>query len=275
MKLPSSTAATFALAAASGVLAADFSFNQHEPVGKPLVSSFFGVPTNATYDYVVVGAGTAGLAFASRLSGAGLSVAVVEAGGFYEVDNSNLSVVPGYTTFYTGTDPSNYQPLIDWGINTTPQPGSADRILHYARGKTMGGSSARNYFLYHRPTVGSHQQWADEAGDDSYLWENMLPYYKQSVNATPPNNALATNTTFLYDEEAFTPAGGPLQVYFGNAVDPFGTWARQAFQKAGMTALDGISSGNLLGSAYSPLTVDPIAAQRQSSESSFLREALN
>ena len=275
MKLSSSTAASLALAAATGVQAADFSFNQHEPTGKPLVSSFFGVPTNATYDYVVVGAGTAGLAFASRLSGAGLSVAVVEAGGFYEVDNGNLSVVPGYTTFYTGTDPSNYQPLIDWGINTTPQPGSADRILHYARGKTMGGSSARNYFLYHRPTVGSHQQWADEAGDDSYLWENMLPYYKQSVNATPPNSALATNTTFLYDEEAFTPAGGPLQVYFGNAVDPFGTWARQAFQKAGMTALDGISSGNLLGSAYSPLTVDPIAAQRQSSESSFLREALN
>lgn len=275
MRLSDSTAALLAIPLAHLSEADDFSFNQQEPVGKPLVSSFFGVPANATYDYVVVGAGTAGLALASRLSEAGISVAVVEAGGFYEIDNGNLSVVPGYTTFYTGTDPSNFQPLIDWGISTTPQPGSADRRLHYARGKTMGGSSARNYFLYHRPTVGSHQQWADEAGDDGYLWENMLPHYKQSVNGTPPNFDLYTNTTVLYDEEAFLPVGGPLKTYFGNAVDPFGTCARQAFAKAGLTPIDGISSGKLIGAAYSPLTVDPTATQRQSSESSFLREALN
>lgn len=277
MRLPSSLVAASYLVASSlqGIRAADFSFNQHAPNGKPLVSSFFGVPTNATYDYVVVGAGTAGLALATRLSGAGLSVAVLEAGGFYEVENSNLSVVPGYTTFYTGTDPTNYQPLIDWGISTTPQPGSANRRLHYARGKTFGGSSARNYFLYHRPTVGSHQQWADEAGDDSYLWDNMLPYYKQSVNNTPPNLELYTNTSIKYDAEAFEPVGGPLKTYFGNAIDPFGTWVRQAFAKAGLTPIAGISSGKLLGSSYSPLTVDPDAAQRSSSEASFLQTALN
>lgn len=106
---------------------ADFTFNQERRIGQPMVSSFFGVPTNATYDYVVVGAGTAGLALASRLSSADISGAVVEARGFYEVDNGNLSVVPGYTTFCIGTDPANYQPLIDWGITTTPQPGSAKR----------------------------------------------------------------------------------------------------------------------------------------------------
>ena len=275
MWLLSSSAGCLAICLLQGTRAADFSFNQHGPTGQPLVSSFFGVPTNASYDYVVVGAGTAGLALASRLSGAGISVAVVEAGGFYEVDNGNLSVVPGYTTFYTGTAPSNYQPLIDWGISTTPQPGSGNREMHYARGKTMGGSSARNYFLYHRPTIGSHQQWADEAGDDSYLWENMLPYYKQSVNGTPPNYDLYTNVTILYDDEAFLPVGGPLKTYFGNAVDPFGTWARQAFAEAGLTPIDGISSGKLLGAAYSPLTIDPDAVQRQSSESSFLQAALN
>lgn len=84
----------------SGVQALDFQFNQQKPSGEPLVSSFFGVPgTNATFDYVIVGGGTAGLAIATRLAAANLSVAVIEAGGFYELDNSNLSVVPGYATY--------------------------------------------------------------------------------------------------------------------------------------------------------------------------------
>ena len=51
-----------------------------------------------------------------------ISVAVIEAGGFYELDNGNRSVVPGYANYYTGSDPNNYQPLIDWGFSTVPQP---------------------------------------------------------------------------------------------------------------------------------------------------------
>ena len=82
---------------------ADLSFNQQHPTVEHLVSSFFGVPgRNATYAYVIAGGGTAGLALAVRLAEANLSVAVVEAGGFYETDNSNYSVVPGYATFYSG-----------------------------------------------------------------------------------------------------------------------------------------------------------------------------
>lgn len=75
-----------------------------------------------TFDYVVVGGGTAGLTLASRLAeGSSLSIAVIEAGGFYEQDVGNLSVVPGYCTFYSGTDPADVNPLIDWGFVTEPQ----------------------------------------------------------------------------------------------------------------------------------------------------------
>ena len=83
----------------------------------------FGIPgTNASYDYVIVGGGTAGLTLATRLaSDPCISVAVVEAGGFYETDNGNRSTVPGYSNFFTGSDPKNYQPLIDWGFTTVPQ----------------------------------------------------------------------------------------------------------------------------------------------------------
>ena len=93
-----------------------------ESVGT-LLGTAFGVPgTNATFDYVVVGGGTSGLTIATRLaSDPAISVAVVEAGGFYEIDNGNRSTVPGYANYYTGSDPDNYQPLVDWGFTTVAQ----------------------------------------------------------------------------------------------------------------------------------------------------------
>lgn len=241
---------------------------------KPLYSSFFGVPgTNATFEYVIVGGGTAGLALATRLA-AKYTVAVVEAGGFYETDNGNLSVVPGYSTYFTGSDAENFQPLVDWGISTVKQQPPINRRLHYARGKTLGGSSARNFFLYQRPTAGSMQKWAEAVGDESYTWENMLPFFQKSVNYTGPANASYTNSSNPQDPSAFSAAGGPLQVSFSNAVDPLGTWVRPAFIAAGLPQIPGFSSGSLLGSGYAGLTIDPANGHRSSSESSFLRWAL-
>ena len=89
----------------------------------PLIGTSFGIfGANATFDYVIVGGGTAGLVVATRLAeNQSISVAVVEAGGFYEVDNGNLSVIPASATYFTGTSPLNTSPLIDWGFVTTPQ----------------------------------------------------------------------------------------------------------------------------------------------------------
>lgn len=84
----------------------------------------FGVPgKNASYDYVVLGGGTAGNAIAARLAQIpGVSIAVIEAGAFYQTDNGNGSVIPALaTTQYVGTSPEDTQPLIDWNFITTPQ----------------------------------------------------------------------------------------------------------------------------------------------------------
>ena len=89
----------------------------------PLVGSSFGVPgENLTYDYLVVGGGQAGLAIATRLvqQDAG-SVAIIEAGSFYEISDGNISQVPATDGFFAGKSPLDYQPLIDWGYDTTPQ----------------------------------------------------------------------------------------------------------------------------------------------------------
>ena len=98
-----------------------------------LIGSSFGIPTlDATFDYVVVGAGTAGLPLATRLAQNGSnSVAVVEAGGIYQIDNGNLSVVPPYMVYFTGTDPEDFNPLVDWGYATIPQAVSKKISLCY------------------------------------------------------------------------------------------------------------------------------------------------
>jgi choline dehydrogenase len=103
----------------------------------------FGIPgQNATYDYVVVGGGTGGLAIAYRLAEDGTkTVAVVEAGGFYEIENGNTSVVPAYNQDYNYITPDSQwdAPLVDWGFLTTPQAGAQGQVFHYGRGKMLGG----------------------------------------------------------------------------------------------------------------------------------------
>lgn len=77
---------------------------------------------NASYDYVIVGGGTAGLTIAARLAeDTSITVAVIEAGGFYEVDDPNISVIPGEVSFFTGTSPEDTNPKVDWGFVTEPQ----------------------------------------------------------------------------------------------------------------------------------------------------------
>lgn len=110
---------------------------------KPPHASFFGYKgVNASYDYVIIGGGTAGLALAYRLAEDGAnSVAVVEAGGFYETDGGNTSSVPALNQFYDDITPdSQYDfPLTDWGFLTTAQQGAAEARFHYGRGKMLGG----------------------------------------------------------------------------------------------------------------------------------------
>ncbi|KAF2853632.1 GMC oxidoreductase [Plenodomus tracheiphilus IPT5] len=237
-------------------------------------------PGNATYDYVVVGGGTAGLAIASRLS-TFASVAVIEAGGFYEQDNGNQSVIPYYGLVMPvlGTT-EDYPPnsLIDWDLLSTPQASAGGRRIHYAQGKTLGGSSAINTMAYHRGTVGSYRRWADMVGDQSYTFDRVLPYFKRSATVTPPNlvKRNAPNATVLYDSKAFDNSlHGPLQVSWANWVDPTQSWLVQALQAIGQKlSPSGLSSGVVSGGAWVPTTIDPKDATRSTSKSSYLAFAL-
>jgi hypothetical protein len=124
---------------------------------------------NHTFDYIVVGGGTAGNTIGYRLAKAGFSVAIVEAGSFLEISKPILATSPGGVTAGSGASLLDSNPLTDWRFVTQPQTNIDNREIHYARGKILGGSSQLNFLVYHRPTKGTMAKWAEEVGDDSYL----------------------------------------------------------------------------------------------------------
>lgn len=178
-----------------------------------------------------------------------------------------------------GSDPEDTQPLIDWGFVTTPQAGIQDRRTHYARGKTLGGSSARNYLAYHRGTNGSYQRWADEVGDQSYTLSNLEQYFDRNVNITPPNAHIRkANATVDYNFNGTNPDDGyhhPLSLSWPNFVDSVSTWTYQAFRALGLPSKNAdFSNGRLDGYFYNPATMQPVSQHRETSQTSFLDYAM-
>jgi choline dehydrogenase len=223
----------------------------------------------------VIGGGTAGLTIAARLAEFA-SVAVIEAGGYYQTDYGNASVIP--LLCLTGIDIINpsesfpHRPEIDWELLTQPQTNAAKRVVHYAQGKTLGGSSAINTMSYVRSSASAYQRWADLVGDSSYTFDNLLPYFKKSVHLTPPNlqKRNTVNATPEYDLNSFG-SGSPLDVSWNNWVDPTITWLAKSLQAIGLTINPkGWSAGDLNGGSWVPSTIDPAHATRESSQTSFL-----
>lgn len=98
--------------------------DRHLPIGNVRPRGSFGTSgKEGSFDYVIIGGGTAGLAMAARLAESRNNmVAVIEAGGFYEnYPMGNLSVIPADDIYYAGSSPSDIDLMIDWGFVTTPQ----------------------------------------------------------------------------------------------------------------------------------------------------------
>ncbi|KJK63891.1 GMC oxidoreductase [Aspergillus parasiticus SU-1] len=226
------------------------------------------VGVESTYDYVIVGGGTAGNTIGSRLAEAGLSVAIIEAGSSYEIESPLKSTIPAGYNLLVGSDPENVNVPVDWGIVTVPQAGANGRKLHYTQGKCFGGSSALNAMIYQRGTTGSYDQWATLVEDESYKWDNILPLFKKSVQFTPPDTSKRfQNATTLFRPDAFEKdSTGPVQVSYTNYVTPFATWMKAGMEAAGIPVTEDFNSGHILGTQYNPSTINPIDESRSSSD---------
>lgn len=125
--------------------------------------------------------------------------------------------------------------------------------------------------MYIRPDAGSLQKWADLVDDQSYTFDNMLPYFQKSCHFTPPDHARwAPHNLPQYNSKSFTPEGGPLQVSYYNNVRPFSTHLEAAFNEIGIPTTNDFNYGNLLGAQYCTNTVDPNTATRSSAQTAFL-----
>ncbi|KAE8150939.1 hypothetical protein BDV25DRAFT_139372 [Aspergillus avenaceus] len=223
---------------------------------------------DAEFDYIIIGGGTGGNAIATRLAQNSHKVALVEAGGLYELES--VAAVPAADVLPVGSDPGT-KAFHDWGFVAGNVPGANGRDVHYARGKCLGGSSAMNFMIYQRPTKESMQEWATAVNDSSYVFEEVLPYYKKSVQFTPPNTKTRfDNATTGFDASAFEEQGGPLQVSYSNYAMPFSTWMSRGMNAIGIPTVKDFNGGSLMGAQYCSSTINPADETRSSSQASFL-----
>jgi choline dehydrogenase len=266
-----------ALFSISSLIGASTSTSANSIIGQTLLGTSFPIPgLNATYDFVIVGGGTAGLVLANRLSETGVhTVAVIEAGSFYELTNSNQSQIPRYVWNGAGLDLSDANPLVDWMFMTEPEEGFNGGRMHYARGKTLGGSSARNHMIYQRGTKGGYKKWAEEVDDEGYEWEAFRKYFDKGTKFHKADAGKRfANATPGYDPAGDRATSGPVSLAYTNFVLPLTTWLMNAVNAMGMKPIPGWIDGDLIGSSWMVWTTNPKTQVRESSETAYLRPAL-
>ncbi len=145
------------------------------------------------YDYVIVGAGSAGCVLANRLTeDPDVCVLLLEAGG---PDTNELVHLPAAFS-------ALYRTAQDWDHSTVYEPFANDRRIYLPRGKVLGGSSSINAMIYIRGNPLDYDEWGP-----GWTWDEMLPYFKRAEDNERGENE-------------FHGAGGPLPVSEGRSRNP-------------------------------------------------------
>ncbi len=148
-------------------------------MGRPCSGVFHAAPgavcslfmSDTTFDYIVIGGGTAGALLCNRLSADPRNrVLLIEAG---RKDDYHWIHIPVGYLYCIGN------PRTDWLYHTEPDPGLNGRSLRYPRGKTLGGCSSINGMIYMRGQARDYDQWAQLTGDDAWRWDNVLPAFRR------------------------------------------------------------------------------------------------
>jgi choline dehydrogenase-like flavoprotein len=135
-----------------------------------------------SYDYVIVGAGSAGCVLANRLSeDPDVSVLLLEAGG---PDTADFIHIPA-------AFPALYRSKDDWDLGTGYEPHLDDRRVYLPRGKVLGGSSSLNAMIYIRGNPRDYDEWAEQ-GCAGWGWDDLRPYFlraEDNVRGAGPHHA--------------------------------------------------------------------------------------
>ncbi|MFC7010421.1 GMC family oxidoreductase [Streptomyces viridiviolaceus] len=183
------------------------------------------------YDYVIVGAGSAGCVLAARLSeDPDVRVALIEAGG---PDTAQEIHVPA-------AFPQLFKSELDWDLDSDPEPGIGGRRTYLPRGKVFGGSSSINAMIYIRGNHADYDGWA-AAGATGWGYTDVLPYFRRSEDNER-------------GEDIYHGVGGPLTVSDGRSGHPLASAFVRAAEQAGHKANDDFNGETQFGVGRYQLT---------------------
>jgi choline dehydrogenase len=162
------------------------------------------------YDYVIVGAGSAGCVLAGRLSeDPDVRVALVEAGG--QDSQPEIHIPAAF--------PALFKSGLDWDLLGEPEPGLANRRLYLPRGKMLGGCSSINAMIYVRGNRADFDAWAQD-GCEGWAYDDVLPYFRRSEDNER-------------GEDPFHGVGGPLAISESRSMHPLIDTMLEAARQAG------------------------------------------
>ena len=190
-------------------------------------------PEMEEFDFIIIGAGSAGCVLANRLSAnPKTKILLLEAGG---KDTNPWIHIPG------GYFKTMHNPNTDWCFKTENEVGLGNREMNFPRGKTLGGSSSINGMLYIRGQSNDYNYWR-QLGNVGWSWEDVLPYFKKAEdNEDGENN--------------FHSTGGPLKVEKMRASFKVLDLFMEAAEEFGYFKTSDFNSGNNEGMGYFPLNV--------------------
>jgi 4-pyridoxate dehydrogenase len=201
-----------------------------------------------SYDYIIIGAGSAGCVLANRLTADGARVLLVEAGGR---DWHPYIHVP------IGLGKLHEKRMFDWGFETDPEPNLDGRSIEATRGKVLGGSSSVNVMAYTRGHPADFDRWAQK-GAIGWSFVDVLPYFKRCE-------------TFAGGADKWRGGSGPLGTEFAKTTDPlYPAWI-EAAKAAGITNTADYNAASAEGFGRSQYTIRN--GHRSSAATAFLKPA--
>ncbi len=203
-----------------------------------------------TFDYIIVGAGTAGCVLANRLSAdPNVQVLLLEAGG--KDDYFWINIPVGY--LYTINNPRT-----DWCFSTEADEGLGGRSIGYARGRVLGGCSSINAMIYMRGQRSDFDHWA-QLGNRGWGWDDVLPIFKASED-------------YQHGADEFHGSGGELRVEERRVNwEILDAW-RDAAEQSGIPKIEEFNRGDNFGTAY--FQMNQRRGSRWSGSKGFLRPVL-